>query len=138
MRASSANRYSAEDLGSIKNHLGFLSSDLARLRPRRFMETTGLNPTSLSRIFGIQRTTAYRDEIPIPKEIKQSLIELVIATDIAYGLMGKDLAQTVRWLMSPNTMTFGDVPFDVIMRGNGKELIAWLASRAGLTPGAAF
>jgi hypothetical protein len=40
--------------------------------------------------------------------------------------------------MSPNVELAGESPFEVILRGEGEEVIHWLLERTGKRPGAAF
>lgn len=129
----------AKDLGSLQNALGILAhDDPTKFHPQAFESATGLSPSKTSKILQVRRPNLYREIVPIPKKFEGRLIQLVMATDLAYQLMAKDVEETKRWLMSPNTIMLGASPFEVIMRGDGDAVINWLGERAGLKPGVAF
>ena len=52
--------------------------------------------------------------------------------------MNNNIEETVKWIMAPNTIFLGDSPFEVVLRGDGREMIDWLASRTGSRASAAF
>jgi hypothetical protein len=52
--------------------------------------------------------------------------------------LGKKLGIEMPWYTTPQEFLFNCTPREVILRGDGKELIEWLESRLGLRPGAAF
>ncbi len=129
----------AKDLGALQNALGILDhQDRSKFHPQAFASATGLNPSKVSRVLKIPRPNVYREIIPIPKRFESTMIQIVLATDLAFGLMAKDVEETKRWLMTPNTILLGTSPFEAIMRGDGPAVIDWLAVRSGLKPGAAF
>lgn len=125
--------YRAQDLGSFRNALGILTSDLKQINTKGLLAATGLNPSQLQKITGVARPQFYRKSVSLkqsPKLIKR-IKSLVMATDIAYELFDKNIKETAAWLMSPNTVLFGESPFDVCMRGEGEGLINWLNQRLG-------
>lgn len=129
------NHKKGSGLGSIQNSLGFLSSDQQGFNPNRILNLTGLKATEASALFGKSRTAMYKEYIPFKPsdEIKTKIIDLVMAGDIAFQLFDKNVEETGRWIVSPNTLLFGSTPFEVCLRGDGKPLIKWLLDRAGLT-----
>jgi hypothetical protein len=116
-------------LGAIKNHLGILSDDGKKLRPQNLIRATGLGAAELSKYVQKQRPQLYREEIPLSDALRKRIIQLVMATDIVFELLNKNLDETKSWMMVPNTVTFGDSPFEVCMRGDGETLIGWLRDR---------
>ena len=132
-------RITASDLGSIKNQLGFLSSDYKKLRPRNLMQATGLGAAKLATLTGSLRTHIYREEIPLPSsKLKKIILDLVQATDLACELFQNDLGETRRWMMLPNSMLFGQSPFEACFAGKGAGLIEWLNTRLNRIPGSAY
>jgi hypothetical protein len=129
----------ARDLGSMRNSLRFLSDDGSRLRPKAFMDATGLGAAQLATSLGRQRTHMYREEIPLPTtKLKKCIIDLVIATDLAFELFQCNMDETCRWMMLPNTMLFGKSPFEACFGGHGDSLIEWLNTKLNRIPGSAF
>ena len=129
----------AKDLGSLQNALGILDrKDRRKFHPQAFSSATGLNPTRIANVLQLQRPNLYRETIPIPERFEKTMLALVIATDLVYGLLQKDVEETKKWLMTPNTILLGVSPFEAIMRGDGDAVIQWLSERAGLKPGVAF
>ncbi len=128
------------DLGSMRNSLGILTRDHKSFRPERLMDITGLGHTELSRMTGKARPLLYKKELPLKlsSNLAKSIIHLVVVTDLAFELFSKKEKDTTLWLMSPNTLLFGDSPFVVAMRGDGEKLITWLNTRLGRVEGAAF
>lgn len=127
----------AEDLGTLRNSLGILSPDRTRIVPEKFLEATHLSATMLSDKLNVKRPTLYRKTIPIPSSRQREMIQLVLATDLVFELT-RSLPETGKWLMSPSSILFGDSPFEVILRGDGNAIIAWLNQRTGKVAGAAF
>ncbi len=129
----------ARDLGALQNALGILDKmDRKKFHPQAFSSATGLNPTKIAKVLHLRRPNLYRETIPIPEKFERTMIALVIATDLVYGLLEKDVEETKKWLMTPNTILLGVSPFEAIMRGDGDAVIQWLSERAGLKPGVAF
>jgi hypothetical protein len=129
------NNTDAFGLGHIGNHLGFLSDDQRGFNPHRILGLTGLSAVDVGALFEKNRTSMYKDYIPfkLSDELKVKIIDLVMAGDIAYILFNKNVEETARWIVSPNTLLFGATPFEVCLRGDGKPLLRWLTDRAGVT-----
>lgn len=121
-------------LGTIQNHLGFLSSDQQGFNPNRILDLTGLKAVEASAALGKSRTAMYKEYIPFKPsdELRAKVIDLVMAGDIAFLLFNKNIDETARWIVSPNTLLFGSTPFEVCLRGDGKPLLKWLLDRAGI------
>ncbi len=135
----SGQQLTARDLGALQNALGILArEDRSKFHPQAFASATGLSPSKVSRTLRVPRPNLYRVVIPIPKHFVDTMLQLVIATDLAFVLMAKDVEETKRWLMTPNTILLGVSPFEAIMRGDGPAIIKWLTERSGHQPGAAF
>jgi hypothetical protein len=66
------------------------------------------------------------------------IIHVVIATDEAFELLGRNHQETSLWLMEPNTAFFGATPFEICFRGEGENLIKWLRTRSGKDAGVGF
>jgi hypothetical protein len=136
---ASAAPMKAPDLGALRNSLHFLSDDGRRLRPRAFLEATGLGAAELATCLGRQRTHMYREEIPLPTtKLKKYIIDLVLVTDLAFELFQGNRDETRRWMMLPNTILFGKSPFEACFAGQGEGLIEWLNTRLNRIPGSAF
>lgn len=132
-------KMTAADLGSIRNELGILSKDHTKLRPRAFMDATGLGAAKLAADLGQLRTHMYREEIAIPsKRLRKCILNLVQATDLAFELFQSDFEETRKWVMLPNSMLFGMTPFEACFAGKGEGLITWLNTRLNRLPGSAF
>lgn len=133
MNLAIKNNNTENGLGTIKNRLGFLSSDLQGFNPNRFLDLTGLKAVDAAQALGKTRTAMYKDFIPFKPsdELKKKIIDLVIASDIAFTLFNKDEKETARWIVAPNTFLFGSTPFEICLRGDGTPLIKWLLDRAG-------
>ncbi len=60
----------------------------------------------------LQRTQIYAKTIALKKgsNLRKRLINLVLATDLAYGLLDKDIEKTSHWLTAPNFVLFGETP----------------------------
>ena len=121
---------SLEKLGAFKNSLGILSDDGRRIRPRRLMEVTGLGAVEITHFVNKSRPQIYRDEILVSPELLKRFRALVMVTDIVFALLNQDINETRKWMMIPNTVVFGDSPFEVCMRGDAEPLIEWLRTRA--------
>ncbi len=121
-----------DELGKIQNFLGILTPDFHHFYPKRLLEIYP-NATDLSQMLDLQRTQIYAKTIALKKgsNLRKRLINLVLATDLAYGLLDKDIEKTSHWLTAPNFVLFGETPLEVIMRDEGTPLIAWLMERSG-------
>lgn len=128
------------DLGGIQNHLGLLNRKKTAFFPNRLMEISNSNPTEASKKLGLSRPNLYKEEISIrkDKELAKKIVDLVIVGDLVFDLFGGKIDQTIMWLTEPNMDFFGDSPFDICLRGDGKKLIEWLYIRSGKKPGVAF
>ena len=135
--AAHTKKSGASDLGSIQNRLGILSNDLKKFKPGAFFEVTGLTGTQLAKILKVQRPLLYREALPL-KKLRTPIIQLVLATDLVFELLENNITETKRWLMSPNVELSGESPFEVILRGEGKEVVSWLLERSGKRSGVAF
>jgi hypothetical protein len=132
-----AKKLEAPDLGSIRNRLGILSDDYKKFRPAAFFQATGLTGTQLAKVLKVQRPLLYRETLPLNK-LRRPIIQIVLATDLVFSLLENNMEETKRWLMSPNVQLTGESPFEVILRGEGEEVLNWLSERSGTRPGAAF
>jgi len=129
----------AKDLGALQNALGILANeDRTKFHPQAFASATGLKPTSASKTLKIPRPNLYRETIPIPIKFMDRMMQLVVATDLVFELLDKDVEETKRWLMTVNSILLGISPFEAIMRGDGKAVIEWLSERVGHKDGVAF
>jgi hypothetical protein len=128
----------AHDLGAIRNALNILSDDRKRVRPEAFRTATSLGPTETAKQLSVSRPSAYKEEITVSKKLMDHIVQLVMATDLAFELLHENRAETQKWLMSPNSILSGDSPFVVCMRGDGQVVIDWLNSRLGRAQGEAF
>jgi hypothetical protein len=129
-----------EELGQIQNVLGILAPDFKYFFPKRLLEIYP-NATDLAQMLNIKRTQIYSQKGILLKKgssLRNRMIDLVQATDLAYALLDKDVNKTCHWLIAPNFILFGETPLEVIMRGEGEPLITWLMERLGLKPGSAF
>ena len=122
----------AQDLGSIRNSLGLLTPDKKKVDAGRLRDVTGLTPTALSELAGVSRPQLYK-EIPLRLKSKfiQRVLSVVFVTDLAFELFGGNAEETSSWLMTPNSLLFGDSPFEVCMRGEAEPLQKWLLERLG-------
>ncbi len=128
----------AHDIGAIRNALGILSDDRKKIRPAALQSVTHMGPSETAKMIGKSRQAVYQEEIVVSKKLMGSIVQLVMATDLAFELLQESREETMKWLMSPNSILSGDIPFVVCMRGDGQVLIDWLNSRLGRTPGSAF
>jgi len=130
-----------QDLGQIHNYLGILDTNRS---PNHFTSKPLLricsNKSDLATMLGVQRTQLYQKSLLLKKgtKLRSRVIHLVMATDLAFELLGKNEEKTLNWLNTPNTFLFGDSPLEVIMRDEGDVIIQWLHERLGRKPGAAF
>lgn len=133
-------RQLGKDLGQIQNYLGILDTIH---NPQHFSSEPLMriwsNKTDLANLLGIQRTQLYQKNLPLKKgtKLRGRIINLVMATDLVYELMGND-QKAIEWLIAPNTHLFGDSPLEVIMRDEGDVIISWLLEKLGRKPGIAF
>jgi len=51
--------------------------------------------------------------------------------NLTLELFEGDKENAINWFNSPNTLLFGESPFEVCIRGEGKLLIKWLKDRLG-------
>jgi hypothetical protein len=128
----------AHDLGAIRNALEILSEDRKRIRPKVLSSVTHLGPTEIASQLKVSRPSVYKDEIIVSKKLMDHIVQVVMATDLAYELLQESKEETMKWLMSPNSILSGDIPFVVCMRGDGHTVIDWLNARLGRAPGEAF
>ena len=130
----------ALNLGGIQNHLGLLNDKKNAFYPNRLLEITGESPTTASKQVRIPRASFYKDEILFKrnKELERKIIDFVVVGDLVYELMDGNMKEVVVWLTSPNLEFFGDSPFEICLRGDGKKIIEWLYTRLGRSPGVAF
>tara|TARA_Y100000768_G_C23986079_1_gene688910 strand:- start:590 stop:1006 length:417 start_codon:yes stop_codon:yes gene_type:complete len=121
------------DMGAPENRLKMLSADLQYLVPKRFFEYSPLNKTDIAKEAGINRKTLYSDKVKLStlKKLKKGIMQVVIGTDLAVELFGDNTEEAVNWFQTPNTLLFGESPFEVCIRGEGKFLINWLMGRLG-------
>src|SRR5262249_832674 len=122
--------------GKIHNSMGFLSEDHKYLLPQTFMTTTHLNSTEAAKELGTNRQAMYKNQIPLKpsSKLKERVMAVVSATDVAYELFDRNHDETAKWLVTANILLFGKSPFEVCMRGDGQKLVEWLLDRAGVKP----
>lgn len=86
------------------------------------------------------RTNFYKEEVSFKrnKDLERKITGFVVVGDLAYELLEGNLKEVVIWLTSSNLEFFGDSPFDICLRGDGKKIIEWLYIRLGKKPGVAF
>lgn len=124
----------AEQFGTIKNKLELLTKDCRRLRPATFCSMTQLTPTVVAGFLGIQRPRLYQNDLALKGKVAQRIRQIVAATDKACVLFEDNLEETKRWLMAPNTIFFNSSPFEIIMQGDGQEVLEMLDERLGQGP----
>lgn len=130
----------ASDLGTIKNRLGLLNEQRNAFYPNRLLEITGETPTTASKMLKIPRANFYKEKIPLKRDkvLEKKVVDFVIAGDLAFELLNQNKNETLIWLTSPNAEFFGDSPFEICLRGDGKKIIEWLLVRLGRETGVAF
>ena len=130
----------AKELGGIQNHLGLLNTNRTTFYPNRLMEITKTNPSEASKKLKVSRPNLYKKEVSIKRdnELARKIIDFVVVGDLVYDLFGGDIEQTIIWLTEPNIDFFGDSPFEICLRGDGKKLIEWLYVKSGKKQGVAF
>ncbi len=130
----------ASDLGTIKNRLGLLNAQKNAFYPNRLLEITGETPTTASIMLKIPRANFYKEIIPLKRDkvLEKKVVDFVIAGDLAFELLNQNKNETLIWLASPNAEFFGDSPFEICLRGDGKKIIEWLLVRLGRKAGVAF
>ena len=103
------------DMGAPENRLKMLSADLQYLVPKRFFEYSPLNKTDIAKQAGINRKTLYSDKVKLStlKKLKKGIMQVVIGTDLAVELFGENTEKAVNWFQTPNTLLFGESPFEV-------------------------
>ena len=126
--------------GGIHNHLGLLNDAHNAFYPNRLLEITGESPTSGSKKVNIPRANFYKEEVRFKrnKDLERKIIDFVVVGDLVYELMKGNMKEVVIWLTSPNIELFGDSPFEICLRGDGKKVMEWLYIRLGRSSGAAF
>ncbi len=135
---SAQTTYTADELGAMANRLGFLSKDLSKLRPEKLAKATGLGNVELSRLTKVSRPSLYKKEVELTPKTKKLIWDLVMATDLAWELLGSDPKETERWMVSPNSIFMGYSPLEICLRGEGSKLIEWLNVRLGKVDGIIF
>lgn len=130
----------AADLGTIQNHLGLLNTQQNAFYPNRLLDITGETPTKASQKLKIPRASFYKEKVSLRRDkvLEKKIIDFVMAGDLAFELLNKNKNETIIWLTSPNAEFFGDSPFEICLRGDGRKLIEWLYVRLGKNPGVAF
>jgi hypothetical protein len=124
--------------GAIQNRFNILSKDHKKYRPEALASVAGLRPSELARELKVSRPTTYQEEVLIKPEQKKVIINIVIATDLAFELLGNNLKEARNWFLAPNSLFFGDSPFEICLRGDGKSIVEWLNQRLGRHPGFGF
>lgn len=121
------------NMGVPENKLKILSSDLKYFVPKRFFQYSPLNKTGIAKAAGINRKTLYSEQIQLStlKKLKVGIMQVVIGTDLAIELFNNDIENAINWFQAPNALLFGESPFEVCIRGEGKFLINWLMGRLG-------
>ncbi len=130
----------ASDFGTVRNHLGLLNAQKNAFYPNRLLDITGKTPTAASQKLKIPRANFYKEEVSLKRNtiLEKKIIDFVIVADLAFELLNQNKKETVIWLTSPNAEFFGDSPFEICLRGDGKKIIKWLHIRIGKEPGVAF
>lgn len=59
------------------------------------------------------------------------VLDVVMITDLAFELFGNNKEETTSWLTAPNSLLFGDSPFEICMSGQASPLKRWLLERLG-------
>ena len=126
------------DMGTVRDYLHLLTEDRRHLRTTTFRKVTGLSPSEMARTLGVHRPRVYQEDIPLEKAIKNRIVPLVQAADLAYELLGRNSGKAIVWIMAPNSAFGGDSPFEVIMRGDGNTVVDFLLERSGKKAARAF
>ncbi|MBX3039190.1 MAG: DUF2384 domain-containing protein [Bdellovibrionaceae bacterium] len=126
----------AQDYGAFTNALGILSADKKSILPQNLLKVTGLGPSDIAVKGGVSRPQLYKKAIPLKISSKfiKRVVDIVMVTDLAFELFDGNQDETAAWLMSPNSLLFGDSPFEVCMRGDGEPLKKWLLERLDRKP----
>ncbi len=130
----------ASDFGTVRNHLGLLNAQKNAFYPNRLLDITGETPTTASQKLKIPRANFYKEEVSLKRNtiLEKKIIDFVLVADLAFELLNQNKKETVIWLTSPNAEFFGDSPFEICLRGDGKKIIKWLHIRLCKEPGVAF
>lgn len=130
-----------QDYGKVENHFRLLADDMQTLDAQRFLDfvlPSKKSRTELATQLGVERTNLYRKKLPLSnQQIHERLVPFVIAGDLAVQLF-KDDGKARAWLMQPNAYLFGESPFEVSIRGEGKQVIRMLLEWLGRIDGQAF
>lgn len=126
-------KLSNDNIGTPSNSFKFLSPDHKELIPKRFFEYSPFNKTEIAKEAGINRKTLYSERVSLStlNRLKKGVLQVVIGTDLTLELFQGDKENAINWFNSPNTLLFGESPFEVCIRGEGKLLINWLKDRLG-------
>ena len=121
------------NMGVPDNKLKILSSDLQYLRPKKFFKYSPFNKTDIAKQAKINRKALYNEQVKLStlKNIKKGILQVVIGTDLSIEVFNNNVEEAVNWFSTPNTLLFGESPFEVCIRGEGNFLIDWLNARLG-------
>ncbi len=121
------------NMGIPGNKLKILSPDLQYLRPKNFFKYSPFNKTDIAKQAKINRKALYNEQVKLStlKNIKKGILQVVIGTDLSIEVFKNNVEEAVNWFSTPNTLLFGESPFEVCIRGEGNFLINWLNTRLG-------
>lgn len=93
--------------------------------------TSLVDPKNLGRVSGIVRGFSSLKPKDLSKKdgISENVYDLIQASDLAFELMGKEVAE--KWMSSPQDVTMGHIPGDLCLAGLGCHIIDWLSERLG-------
>lgn len=121
------------NMGVPENKLKILSPDLQYLRPKKFFKYSSFNKTDIAKQAKINRKALYNEQVKLStlRNIKKGILQVVIGTDLSIAVFNNNVEEAVNWFSTPNTLLFGESPFEVCIRGEGNVLIDWLNARLG-------
>ena len=91
-------------------------------RLRALAKSAGIPVKTFSKDVGLTRTKIYQDVVPIPKELRDRLIDLTRIIDNATLLFEGDKEKALDWIMTPNRRFMNFSPFSMALVGKGKTV----------------
>jgi hypothetical protein len=128
---------SIDNRGTIQDTLRWFVPDTSFKRlnvenVKKYAKVANKSISSLAKDFQLSRPKFYQEQALISdRDIRLRLIPLVIISDLAFQVFGKDKEKTVRWVMEANHLFFGYSPFEMALGGKSESVIQILKEWLG-------
>jgi len=119
----------SSNLEKISDKIGYITSNGKAVKKAPLLSLLG-SQVIIARLLNVSRQAVNQQEhIKINPEAQYRISLLVQSSNLLITIFDNDQNRAMDWLSSPNEYFLGKRPVDLIIEGNGQELVDWLKAR---------